>query len=39
MAFFVQFYAKIHAPFILLDKGKFIMKLEASKQASKQAEV
>ena len=37
MTFFVQFYAKIHAPFILLDKGKFIMKLEASKQASNQA--
>ena len=36
MTFFVQFYAKIHAPFILLDKGKFIMKLEASKQAKRQ---
>ena len=39
MRFFVQSYAKIPPYLFLLDKGKFIMKLEASKQASKQAKV
>ncbi len=35
MRFFVQSYAKIPPYLFLLDKGKFIMKLEASKQDSK----